>query len=116
MFDKATRKQNRDQALALFQRYLELPLGGNLIFEEAQYDTYDGPIKGDKDPSTLLVDEYFIKFNLFHDLSSYALRTTAIEHEDDNWVKGFFLLVLSEEQEALTPIHGDLMREPFPYQ
>ena len=56
-FEELENKQNKYQALALFQWNLELPLGGNcIILEEAQDDTYDGPINGDKDPSTLLVD------------------------------------------------------------
>ena len=38
----------------------------------------------------------------------------AITHEDDNWVKGFFLLMSSTEQEAPTLIHGDFLREPPP--
>ena len=35
-------------------------------------------------------------------------------HEDDNWVKGFFLLIPSKEQEVPTLIHGDLLWEPPP--
>ena len=35
-------------------------------------------------------------------------------HEDDNWVKGFFLLMPSKEQEAPTLIHGDWLRAPPP--
>ena len=73
---------------------MEFPLAEiSIVLEEAQDVTFDEPIKGDKDPSTFLVDEYFRSFHLVHDLSSYALSTTTITHEDDNWVKGFFILV-----------------------
>ena len=35
-------------------------------------------------------------------------------HEDDNWVKGFFLLMPSKEQEASTLIDGDFFRAQNP--
>ena len=54
------RKQNRDQSLALFQRDLEMPLGEKCIFlGEAQDGTNYESVKGFKDPSTFLVDEYY---------------------------------------------------------
>ena len=62
------------------------------------------------------MDEYFRSFNLVHNFSSSTLPITTMVHEDDNWVKEFFLLVLSEEQEASTLIHGDVMKEPSPSQ
>ena len=72
---------------------MELPLGeGCIVLEEEQDGTFDEPIKGGKDPSTFLVDGYFISFYLVHDILCYALSTTTIPHEDDNWVKGFFSL------------------------
>ena len=117
VFEELENKQNKHHALALFQRNLELALGGNCIIqEEAQDDTCDGPIKGDKYPSTFLVDEYCINFNLVHKFSSYALPITTMAHEDDNQVKGFFLLVRSEEKEASTLINGDVTRAQYPYQ
>ena len=82
--------------------------------EEEQYDTYGEPIKGDKDPSTLLVDEYYINFSLVHNLSSYALPITTMVNEDGKWVKGFSLLVPNEEQKDPTCVHDDLMNAPFP--
>ena len=54
------RKQNGDQALVLFQRDLEMPLGEIcLILEEAQDGTTYEPINGVKDSPTFLVDEYY---------------------------------------------------------
>ena len=51
------RKQNGDQALALFQRDLEMPLGERcIIFEEEKYDTTYELFKGVKDSPTSLVD------------------------------------------------------------
>ena len=115
MLEEFEIKHNEDQALALFQRDLELSPGEScIILEEAQDGTFYEPIK-DKDSSMFLVDEYYRSFNLIHDFSSSALSTTTIAHEDDNLAKGFFLLVPSEEQEATTLIHGDLMRSPSPY-
>ena len=53
------RKQNGDQALALFQRDLEMPLGEScIILEEAQDGTTYELVKGVKDSPTFLVDEY----------------------------------------------------------
>ena len=68
-----------------------------IVLEEEKDGTFDEPIEGYKDPSAFLVDEYCISFILVHELSSYALSTTTITHEDDNWVEGFFLLVTHEE-------------------
>ena len=75
--------------------------------EEVQDYTYDGPIKGDKDPCTFLVDEYCRNFDLVHNFSSYALPITTMAHEDGKWVKGFSLLV--KEKESATCVHDDLM-------
>ena len=92
-----------------------MPLGEScIILEEAQYGTFFEPIKGVRDSSTLLVDDYYQIFNLVHEFLSSTLSTTTIAHEDDNWVKGFFILVPIKEQEALTLIHGILMRVPPP--
>ena len=51
------RKQNGDQALALFQRDLEIPFGEGCIFlEEAQDVTNYEAVKGLMDSPTFLVD------------------------------------------------------------
>ena len=98
VIEEFERKQNGDQALALFQRDLEMSLGEScIILEEAQDGLYYETIKGFKDSSKFLVDEYYQSFNSVHDFSSSTLSTTTTTHEDDNWVKGFFLLVLSKE-------------------
>ena len=113
VIEEFERKQNGDQALALFQRDLEMSLSEScIILEEEPDGIYYETIKGFKDSSTFLVDEYYQIINLVHDFSSSTLPTTTIAHEDDNWVKGFCLLVPSKEQEAPTLTHGDFMREP----
>ena len=91
------RKKNGDQALALFQRDLEMPLGEIcLILEEQDRTTYE-PIKGVKDSPTFLVDEYYRSFIFVHDFPSSTLFSTTTTHKNDNWVKGFFLAVPSKE-------------------
>ena len=77
-----------------------------------QDDAYHGPINGYKDPTTLSVDGYGINLILVYNFSSYALPFTTMMDEDDNWMKGFFLLVPSSEKEDPRLIHGNLMREP----
>ena len=85
VLEEFERKQNGDQAPALFQRDLEMTLGEScIILEEAQYGTFFETIKGVRDSSTLLVDDYYQIFNLVHDFSSSTLPTTTIAHEDDN--------------------------------
>ena len=86
-----------------------------MVLDEAQEGKFNEPIKVDNDLTRLLVDEYYRIFNLVHGLSSYALPTTTITYEDDNWVEGLFLLVPCEEQEYLALIHDGLMREPSLY-
>ena len=111
------RKQNGDQALALFQRDLEMPLGEKCIFlGEAQDGTNYESVKGFKGSPTFLVDEYFPSFKLVHDSPSSTPFTTTTTHENDNWVRGLFLLVPIKEKEAPTLIHGDLLREMPPSQ
>ena len=106
------RKQNGDQALALFQRDLERPLGeGCIILEEEQDGTNYEPIKGVMDSPTFWADDYYQSFKLVHDFSYSTPFTTSTTHENDNWVKGFFILVPIKEQDAPKLIHGDLMRE-----
>ena len=79
-----------------------MPLGERcIILEEEQDGINYEPIKGVKDSSTILVDEYYRSFNLIHDFSSSTLSTTTIIHEDDNWLNGSFVLLTSKEQELL---------------
>ena len=79
------RKQNGDQALALFQRDLEMPIGEScIILEEAQDGIYYEPIKGIEDSPTFPVDEYYLSFNLVHEFPSSTLFTTTTTHENDN--------------------------------
>ena len=107
------RKKNGDQALAPFQRDLEMPFGERCIFlEEAQDGTNYEPVKGVKDSPTFLVDEFYQSFKLVHDFPSSTPFTTTTTHENDNWVKGFFLLVPSKDKEDTIVIHGDFMRAP----
>ena len=68
LIEEFERKQNGDQALALFQRDLEMSLDEScIILEEEPYGIYYEPIKGFKDSSTFLVDEYYQIINLVHD-------------------------------------------------
>ena len=60
VLEELERKQNRDQALALFQRDLDMPLGERcIILEEEQDGINYEPIKGVKDSPTFPVDEYY---------------------------------------------------------
>ena len=75
-----------------------MPLGEIcIILEEEKYGTTHEPINGVKDSPTFLVYEYYRSFNSVHEFSSSTLSTTTTTHEDDNWVKGLFLLVPSKE-------------------
>ena len=85
----------------------------NPIFtEESKELPCVGPAHDRFDTSTTLLDTFcreLFHHNLFHTpMESYT-------HEDDNWMKGFFVLIPSKEQEVPTLIHGDLLREPPPY-
>ena len=60
VIEEFERKKNGDQAPALFQKYLEMPLGEIfIILEEEQDGTCYVPIIGFKDSPTFLVDEYY---------------------------------------------------------
>ena len=108
-------KQNRDQALALFQRDLEMLLGEKCIFlGEAQDGTKYESLKRLNDSPTCLVDEYYPSFKLVHEFPCSTHFTTTTTHENDNWVRGLFLLVPSKEKEAPTLIHEDFLRAPRP--
>jgi len=92
-----------------------MPLGEKCIFlGEAQDGTNHESVKGVKDSPTCLVDEYYPSFKLVHEFPSSTPFTTTTTHENDNWARGFFLLVPSREKEAPTLIHGDLLRSPQP--
>ena len=88
-----------------------MPLGEKrILFGEEQDGTNYESVKGFKDSTTCLVDEYYPSFELIHDFPSSTPFTTTTTHKNDNWVNGFFLVVPSKEKEALTLIHGYLMR------
>ena len=79
------RKQNTNQALAFFQRDLEKPLGEKCIFlGEAQDGTNHESVKGVKDSSTFLVDEYYPSFKLVHEFPCSTPFTTTTTHENGN--------------------------------
>ena len=108
-------KENKIQTrhLHFFQRDLEMPLSEKCIFlGEAQDGTNYESVKGVKDSPTFLVDEYFPSFKLVHDSPSSTPFTTTTTHENDNWVRGFFLLVPSKQHLAPTLIHVDFLRAP----
>ena len=85
MLEGFERKTNGDQALAVFQRDWEIPLGERCIFlEEAQDGTNYEPVKGVMDSPTLMVDEYYQSFKLVHDFTSSTPFTTTRTHENDN--------------------------------
>ena len=92
------------QAHGHFLRKADFSHGRSSLFsEELEEIPCVGPSHGGIDVSTPLVDTFFIELfhhNLFH--TPMATNT----HEDDNWVKGFFLLMPSKEHEAPTLIHG----------
>ena len=89
-------KKNGGQALAIFQRDLEIPLSEIcIILEEGKYGTYYEPIKGVKDSSKFLVDEYYWSFNLVHDFPSSTLFTTTTTHEKiTRWRDSFFWCIV----------------------
>ena len=92
-----------------------MPLGERCIFlEEAQDGKNYELVKGFMDSPTFLVDEYYQSSKFFHAFPSSTPFTTTTTHENDNWVKGFFLLVPSKEKKAPTLIHGDFLRAPPP--
>ena len=58
MFEELENKQNKDQALALFQRNLELPLGGNCITLKEEHDqNFTDPTNEGSGASITFMDE-----------------------------------------------------------
>ena len=120
MLEEVEVKQDEDQAPAWFQRDYEFFMGNCCtVLEEAHDLTFIKPTNGDYCITIILMDVYCKMF-----VYNYSPHTfnSAISCGDENWVKGFFLLVPHEDQED-PPSSDDLMinpwglkSEPFPYE
>ena len=83
------------QAHAHYPRKDEFPHGRSHVFsEESEEIPCVGPAHDGFDAPTPLVGIFFIE--LFH-YKLFHTPMAAITHRDENWVRGFFLLVPHEE-------------------
>ena len=95
VFQELDNEHNKDQALALFQRNLELPLGGNcIILKKAHDHTFTETTNEGISASIGLMYEYIRE--LVHNSSPHT-SISATPCGDENWVKGYFMLVPQEE-------------------
>ena len=94
VLEKFEVKQYEDQALAWFLRDYELPLGKCCtILEEAHDHTVTQKTNGGICGSIILIDEHCR--DLAHNSSPHT-SISATSCGDENWVKGFFMLVPCE--------------------
>ena len=101
-------KQDEYQAPACFQRDYEFPLGNCCtVLEEAHDLTFIKPTNGDSCKSISLMDAY-CSILIYH-YSSHTFDST-ISGGDENWVKGFYLLVPVHEEQEDPPSSDDLMK------
>ena len=84
-------KQDEEQELTWFLRGYELPIGMcYTILEETHDHTITEPTNGGSCASIILMDECCRE--LVHNSSSHT-SISATLCGDENWVKGFFLLI-----------------------
>ena len=102
-------KQYEDQALALFLRDYELPLGKCCTILEAYDHTVTEKTNGGSCGSIILMDENCR--DLAHNSSPHT-SISATSCGDENWVKGFFLLMPQEEHDTFTLPVEVLMVKP----
>ena len=103
-------KQDEYQELEWFLRDYELPLGKCCTVLEDEHDhTFTDPTNGGIFASIILMDEYckMMDYN-----SSPHIFNSCISGGDENWVKGFFLLVPHKEQETPPFSIDDLLINP----
>ena len=95
------------QAHAHYPRKDEFSHARSHVFsEELEEIPFVGPAHDGFDASTLLVGTFCRGLFYYNSVHTSSLAGT---HRDENWVKGFFLLMPHEEQEAPTYSIDDLM-------
>ena len=102
--------QYEDQALAWFLRDYELPLGKCCTILEEEHDhTITEKTNGGSCGSIILMDDHCR--DLAHNSSPHT-SISATSGGDENWVKGFFLLMPQEEHDTFTLLVEVLIVNP----
>ena len=103
-------KQYEDQELAWFLRDYEFPLGKCCAILEEEHDhTVTEKTNGGSCEYISLMDECFR--DLVHNSSPHT-SISSRSCGDENWVKGFFLLMPQEENDTSTLLVEGLMVNP----